>query len=96
MGPLWPGAHLIDLTDGAGGHSAYSLAAQRALGAGGAPPLTRPLVPGESYTADVVFDVPAEAGDLRLEIASLVPPTWLVIGHENSFLHKKTTFRLGA
>jgi hypothetical protein len=25
-----------------------------------------------------------------------VPPTWLVIGHENSFLHKKTTFRLGA
>ena len=56
----------------------------------------RPLVPGESYTADVVFDVPAGAGDLRLEIASLVPPTWVVIGHENSFLHKKTTFRLGA
>jgi hypothetical protein len=42
------------------------------------------------------FDVPAGAGDLQLEIASLVPPTWLVIGHENSFLHKKTTFRLGA
>jgi hypothetical protein len=96
MGPLWPGEHLIDLADGAGGHYAYSLAAQRALGAGDALPLTRPLVPGDSYTADVVFDVPAEAGDLRLEIASLVPPTWLVIGHENSFLHKKTTFRLGA
>lgn len=96
MGPLWPGQHLIDLADGAGGHYVYSLAAQRALGAGDAPPLTRPLVPGESYTADVVFDVPAGAGDLRLEIASLVPPTWLVIGHENSFLHGKTTFRLGA
>jgi hypothetical protein len=52
-------------------------------------------VPGESYTADVVFDVPVDARDLRLEITSLVPPTWLVIGHENSFLHKKTTFRLG-
>jgi hypothetical protein len=35
------------------------------------------------------FDVPAGAGDLQLEIASLVPPTWLVIGHENGFLHKK-------
>jgi hypothetical protein len=96
MGPLWPGEHRIDLADGAGGHYAYSLGAQRALGAGDAPPLTRPLVPGESYTADVVFDVPADAGELRLEIASLVPPTRLVIGHENSFLHKKTTFRLGA
>ncbi len=96
MGPLWPGEHRIDVADGAGGHYPYSLAAQRALGMGDAPPLTRPLVPGESYTADVVFDVPAGARDLRLEIASLVPPTWLVIGHENSFLHKKTTFRLGA
>jgi hypothetical protein len=95
MGPLWPGAHLIDVADGAGGHYAYSLAAQRALGAGDAP-LTRPLVPGEAYSADVAFDVPAGADDLRLEIASLVPPAWLVIGHENSFLHKKTTFRLGA
>jgi hypothetical protein len=96
MVPLWPGEHLIDVADATGRHYAYSLAAQRALGVGDAPPLTRPLVPGESYTADVVFDVPMGAGDLRLEIASLMPPTWLVIGHENSFLHGKTTFRLGA
>jgi len=96
MGPLWPGEHLIELADATGGHYTYSLAAQRALGAGDAPPLTRPLLPGASYAADVAFDVPAAAGDLRLEIATLVPPTWLVIGHENSFLHKKTTFRLGA
>lgn len=96
MGPLWPGEHLIEVVDGAGGHYSYSLAAQRALGLGDASPLTRPLVPGESYSADVVFDLPAGARDLRLEIASLVPPTWLVIGHENSFLHKKTTFRLDA
>lgn len=94
MGPLWPGEHLIEVMDGAGGHYGYSLAAQRALGLGDASPLTRPLVPGESYSADVVFDLPAGVRDLRLEIASLVPPTWLVIGHENSFLHKKTTFRL--
>lgn len=96
MAPLWPGEHLIVLEDAAGGTYDYSLAAQRALGLGDAPPLTRPLVPGASYTADVVFDVPAGARDLRLEIASRVPPTWLVIGHENSFLHKKTTLRLGA
>jgi len=96
MGPLWPGDHLIEVVDGAGGHYAASLAAQRALGAGDARPLTRPLVPGEAYTADVVFDIPAGARDLRLEIASLVPPTWFMIGHENGFLHKKTTFRLDA
>jgi hypothetical protein len=84
-GALWPGKHRIDVADGAGGHYAYSLAAQRPLGAGVAPPLTQALVPGESYTADVVFDVPAGARDLRL-----------VIGHENSFLDKRTTLRLGA
>jgi len=94
MFPLWPDEHWIDVVDGAGRHYAYSLSAQRALGAGDAPPLTLPLVPGESYTAGLVFEVPADARDLRLEIAAVEPPTWLMIGHENSFLHGKTTFRL--
>ncbi|HYL21307.1 MAG TPA: hypothetical protein VEU74_06085 [Gemmatimonadales bacterium] len=94
MAPLWPGRHWIDAVDGTGRRYAYSLRAERALGQDDAPPLTRPLVPGESYTADLVFDVPVDAPDLRLEIASLEPPTWLVIGHENSFFHGKTTFRL--
>jgi hypothetical protein len=94
MYPLWPDPHWIDVADAAGQQYSYSLPAQQALGGGDAPPLTRPLVPGESYTADVIFDVPMDARDLRLEIASLVPPTWLMIGHENSFFHGKTTFRL--
>ena len=96
MAPLWPGVHRIALVDRVGRGYAYSLAAQRALGSGDAPPLTRPLVPGESYTADLVFDVPADAHDLRLDIRALEFPTWFLIGHETSFFHGKTTFRLSA
>jgi hypothetical protein len=96
MFPLRPGEHWIDLVDGAGTRYAYSLPAERALGSGDAPPLTRPLVPGESYTADVVFDLPADARDLRLEIRALEPPTWLLIGHENSLFHGTTSFRVSA
>ncbi len=96
MASLWPDRHRIEVIDGQGGRHAYSLPAERALGAGDAPPLTRPLVPGESYTADLVFDVPAEARDLRLEIRALEFPTWFLIGHENSFFHGKTSFRLSA
>ncbi len=96
MGPLWPGRHRIDVVDRVGRHYAYSLPAERALGAGDAAPLTRPLVPGESYTADLVFDVPADARDLRLEIRALEFPTSFLIGHENSFFHGKTSFRLSA
>jgi hypothetical protein len=96
MAPLSPGAHRIDVVDGVGRHYAYALPAQRALGPRDAAPLTRPLVPGESYTADLVFDLPADARDLRLEIRALAFPTSFLIGHENSFFHGKTSFRLSA
>jgi hypothetical protein len=52
-------------------------------------PLTQPLRPGESYTTDFVFDVPSDAHHLRLLITEDDPETRLVIGHENSLLHKK-------
>lgn len=94
MSPLWPDRHWIDVVDDTGREYSYSLAAQRVLGEGDEPPLSRPLVPGESYTAELAFDVPADARDLRLSIRSMAPPTWFVIGHENSFWHGKTTFRL--
>ena len=96
MGPLWPGRHRIDVVDAVGRHYAYSLPGARALGGGEAAPLTRPLVPGESYTADLAFDVPGDARDLRLEIRALEFPTSFLIGHENSFFHGKTSFRLSA
>ncbi len=96
MGPLWPGRHRIHVVDGVGRHYAYSLPAERALGRSDAAPVTRPLIPGESYTADLVFDVPTDARDLRLEIRALEFPTGFLIGHENSFFHGTTSFRLSA
>jgi hypothetical protein len=57
--------------------------------------LKRRLIPGESYTTDIVFDVPANAGELRLMLRSNDIPTPFIIGHENSLFHGKTTFALG-
>ncbi len=56
--------------------------------------LRRPLIPGESYTTDIVFDVPADAKGLRLVLRNNDPETAFIIGHENSLLHGKTTFAL--
>jgi len=58
--------------------------------------LKRRLIPGESYTTDIVFDVPADARDLRLVLRNADFETPFLIGHENSFGHGKTTFALGA
>jgi energy-converting hydrogenase Eha subunit A len=56
--------------------------------------LRRPLVPGESYTTDLVFDVPVTAQGLRLVLRNNDPETTFIIAHENSLLHGKTTFAL--
>ena len=61
---------------------------------GSADGLKRKLIPGESYTTDIVFDVPAQALGLRLILRNNDPETAFIIGHENSLLHGKTTFRL--
>ena len=57
--------------------------------------LKRALIPGEAYTTQFVFDVPPTATGLRLLLANGDWETRLMIGHENSWLHGKTTFRLG-
>jgi len=57
-------------------------------------PLTRPLRPGESYTTRLVFDLPDGARDPRLLVTERDFVTRFLIGHENSFLHAKTFFRL--
>lgn len=57
--------------------------------------LTTPLIPGESYNTELSFQIPAGARDLRLLITTT--PAWpdhVVIGDENSWLHKKTYFAL--
>lgn len=56
--------------------------------------LKRKLIPGESYTTDIVFDVPAEVRGLRLILRNNDPETAFIIGHENSLFHGKTTFRV--
>lgn len=56
--------------------------------------LKRKLIPGESYTTDIVFDVPADAQGLRLVLRNNDPETAFIIGHENSLLHGKTMFAL--
>lgn len=54
-------------------------------------PLLTPLKPAESYTSRLEFHVPKDATGLKLLIHTT--PGWpdhLVIGDENSWLHKKT------
>ena len=56
--------------------------------------LKRKLIPGESYTTEIVFDVPASVQGLRFILRNNDPETAFIIGHENSLLHGKTTFSL--
>lgn len=54
-------------------------------------PLTRPLVPAQSYETELIFRLPADASGLRLLLTSA--GGWdehLLIGEENSLGHKKT------
>ncbi len=58
-------------------------------------PLLTPLEPANSYTTQLEFRVPKEAIGFRLLINTM--PSWpdhVVIGDENSWLHKKTYFAL--
>jgi hypothetical protein len=58
--------------------------------------LMRPLIPGESYTTDIAFEVPQKATGLRLVLRNADLETSLIVGHENSLLHRRTTFQLPA
>jgi len=58
-------------------------------------PLLSPLKPADSYTTQLEFNLPKDATGLRLLINTA--PQWpdkLVIGDDNSLLHKKTYFAL--
>jgi len=81
--PLLPNGRTVALLDGQGHRFP---APATALG--------RRLIPGEAYSAEFVFDVPSDASNLRLVLASGDWPTRLMIAHENAFLHGKILFRL--
>ena len=93
-GPLTPNRRKVLLVDDTGcGHSP-SPESETALARLGqnSTALTQPLHPGESYTSDLVFDVPKDARGLRLLLTEDDPETRFMIGHENSLLHKKIYF----
>jgi hypothetical protein len=94
--PLWPNPRAVSAADAQGRRYAISTEGQRALELSGAAsrPLSTPLRPGESYTTELVFDLPPDAPNPTLLINESMLPTRFIIGHENSFLHKQTKFRL--
>jgi hypothetical protein len=93
-GPLTPNRRKIVLLDDTGRSFPPAVGSQAVLLRFGSisAPLTQALRPGESYTSDFLFDVPKDARGLRLFITEDDPESRLVIGHENSLLHKKIYF----
>jgi hypothetical protein len=90
-GPLTPNARRVVLVDANGRAYAQSSEGKADLACldGDAGSLRQPLRPGQSFAKDLVFDVPKDAPGLRLLITEDDPETLLVIGHENSLLHRK-------
>jgi hypothetical protein len=95
-GELYPNPRRLTVYDADGHSYAPSEEGSRALAAesAGGMPLDTPLRPGESYTTELVFDLPTTARDARLLVNESDLPTRFIIGHENSPLHKKTEFKL--
>jgi hypothetical protein len=85
-GLLYPNSRVLTLIDDRG--TRYEPAAERGT------PLTTALRPGESYTTDLIFNLPDQVKPARLLINEGEWITHFVIGHENSPLHKKAEFQL--
>ena len=98
-GILAPNPRHAVLVDEAGHQFRQSPQGQAALAKlrGNTPPLSQPLRPGESYVTELVFDVADNARNLRVFVGddSAIPER-LLIGHENSFLHRKIFLALTA
>ena len=93
---LYPNSRVVSINDENGTQYFPSAMAQSVLEksqtAGTA--MTIPLRPGESYSTTLVFDLPADIKNPTLLIHEGEFLTHFVIGHENSFLHKKTRFQI--
>jgi len=97
-GLLYPNSRVLTLTDERGNKYAPANVALPAPDATQvrSTPLTAPLRPGESYTTEIVFDLPADTKSATLLIDEGEFVTHFIIGHENSFWHGKISFQLGA
>jgi hypothetical protein len=85
--PLTPSPREVRLLDSAG--RAYTSVSSQGT------PLLTPIKPAASYTTQLEFTVPKDATGVKLLINTI--PGWpdqVVIGDENSWLHKKTYFAL--
>lgn len=94
--PLTPNPRVVTILDAEGNSYMPSGKGQLALtlSEGGGSPLDTPLRPGESYTTDLVFDLPLNVRRPELLMREDWFPTCFIIGHENSFWHGKTKFSL--
>jgi hypothetical protein len=95
--PLIPNSRRLELVVPDGrrfGPAAVDPATLEALMGARSKPLREALRPGESYETLVAFDVPADAAHPRLLLSSGDWETRLLIGQENSFLHRKTYMEL--
>lgn len=94
--PVTPNPLSFALEDGRGDAVGLSSKGQRAWEAahGASPSLLSPLRPGEFTEATMVFDAATAMRDPRLLASFEVFPTQVLIGDENSLLHKKTYFRI--
>jgi hypothetical protein len=93
---LYPNSRVVTVSDENGKQYRPSAEAQvllEKLQATGTA-MTIPLRPGESYSTTLVFDLPTEIKNPTLLIREGELVTHLVIGHENSPLHKKTRFQI--
>jgi hypothetical protein len=94
--PLTPNPRVVYVVDESGRRYEPSQAGQKALeeSRGASAPLTRTLRPGESYVTRLVFDLPEGIKWPRLFLGDPPGVEWLLIGHENSFFHKRIFFAL--
>ena len=94
-GLLYPNSRVVTVNDENANQYLPSAEAQRVLEKSQAgTPMTIPLRPGETYSTTLVFDLPADVKNSTLLIREGELVTHLVIGHENSPLHKKTRFQI--
>jgi hypothetical protein len=93
---LYPNSRVVTISDQDGKKYFPATSAQALLdkshAAGTA--FTIPLRPTETYSTTLVFDLPADIKSPTLLIQEGESLTHFVIGHENSFLHKKTRFQI--
>ena len=93
---LYPNSRVVSIGDENGTQYFPSATAQSVLEKSqtAGTPMTIPLRPSEKYSTTLVFDLPADIKNPTLLIHEGEVLTHFVIGHENSFLHKKTRFQI--